>query len=363
MVASPYSALVESSSRLADVDLLEDVNQDCIDDANILLERIRPVLDATRKVALQKCEVPIEFKPDFFSHHMDDVQNLRNLSRAFRFASEVAALSGDFDTVAQYGINILDLANATRRGGLIVDHLVAVAISGCGVGALRSHRHRFDDDVRGDLISALNRYEREREPYSDIAARDAKWEAESGCENDGNELSEDELIDPDSELSVEEQRAMVQLVKDFGNRPESEIQAMHADQDRHELAMTRLLSVDLGIRSLKDRTGQYPHSILELAPDIFSTVPRDPFTNDDFIYRSADNAFELYSTGPDKPDSGGRFGPWLAVSNGGYDLGLDAEDYWPDCCTIQTRPGLVRRLWSRLQFWRRTDCVINATEQ
>jgi hypothetical protein len=321
------------------------------------------VLDATRKVALQRCEVPVEFKPDFFSHHMDDVQNLRNLSRAFRFASEVAAFKGDFDTVAQYGINILDLANATRRGGLIVDHLVAVAISGCGVGALRSHRHRFDDDVHGNLVSALNRYEREREPYSEITARDAKWEAESGYENDGNELSEDELIDSDSKLSVEQQKAIVQLVKDFGNRPETEIQAMHADQDRHELAMTRLLSVDLAIRSWKHRTGRYPHSILELAPDILSTVPSDPFTDDEFIYRSADNSFELYSTGPDKTDSGGRFGPWLAVSTGGYDLCLDAEDYWLDCCTIQTRSGLVRRLWSRLRFWRRPDDANNATEQ
>lgn len=362
MIASPYNALVESSSRLADVDLLEDVNEDCIDDANVLLERIRPVLDATQEIALQACEVPVEFKPDFFSHHMDDVQNLRNLSRGFRFASEIAAFNADFDAVAQYGIIILDIANATRRGGLIVDHLVAVAISGCGVASLRSLRNRFDEDVRDDLIAALSRCEREREPFSEISARDAKWEAESGYEGDGNELSEDELIDPDSDLTVEEQKAMIQLVKDFGNRPETEIQAMHADLDRHELAMTRLLSVDLAIRSWKDRTGRYPHSILDLAPDILPSVPRDPFTDDEFIYRSADNSFELYSTGPDKTDSGGRFGPWLAVSNGGYDLCLDAEDYWPDCCTIQTRPGLVRRLWSRLRFWRRPDYVNNATE-
>ena len=133
MIASPFNALVESSSRLADVDLLEDVNEDCIDDANVLLECIRPVLDTTQKTALQACEVPVEFKPDFFSHHMDDVQHLRNLSRAFRFAADVAAFHADFDTVAQYGIIILDLANATRRGGMIVDHLVAIAISGCGV--------------------------------------------------------------------------------------------------------------------------------------------------------------------------------------------------------------------------------------
>lgn len=352
MVASPYRTLVESSSRLVDVNLLDDVSQDCIDDANILLERIRPVLDATQTVVLQKCKVPVEFKPDFFSHHVDDIQNLRNLSLAFRFAADVAAFNADFDTVAQYGIIMLDLANATRRGGLIVDHLVAIAISGSGVGSLRSFRDRFDDHVRDDLIAALNRYEHEREPYSAIAARDAQWEAESGYQDDGNGLPEDGLIDPDSKLSVEEQRSLIQLVKAFGNRPKTEIDAMHVNQDRHDFAMVRLLSVELALRSWKNRNGRYPHSILDLAPDIFSSVPRDPFTDDNFIFRSTDNSFELYSTGPDKNDSGGRFAPWFAVSNGEYDLCLDAEDFWQDCCTIKTQLGLIPRLWSRLRFWR-----------
>lgn len=363
MVSSPYIALVELSSRLADVDLMEDVNQDCIDDANILLERICPVLDATRKVVLQSCVVPVEFKPDFISHHMSELQSLRNLSRALRFASQVAVFNANLDTAAQYGIDILDLANATRRGGLIVDHLVAVAICGCGVESLRTLRDRFDENVRGKLIAALNRYESEREPYSEIAARDAIWEAESGHNDDSNELSEDELIDPDCDISVEEQRAMIQLVKDFGSWPESEMQAMHTHQDHHSLAMTRLLYVDLAIRAWKDCTGRYPHSIHDLAPDVFPCVTQDPFTGDEFVYRSADNSFELYSTGPDKTDSGGRFGPWLAVSAGGYDLSLDAEDFWPDFCTIQSRTGLARRPWSRLQFWRRSDDANNPTEQ
>lgn len=364
MAPSPYFALIESSSRLADVHLLEDVNQDCIDDANVLLERINPVLSAIQEVALQRCEVPVAFNAAFFSDHMNDVQNLRNLSRALRFASQVAAFNADLDKVAEYGIFSLDLANATRRGGLIVDHLVAVAISGCGVGVLRPLRDRFDNDIRGKLVAALNRYELEREPYSEIASRDAKWEAESGYEDDDNEAwLGDDLIDPDSELPVEEQMAMIQLLRDFSNLPRDEIHAWHADQDRHAVAMTRLLTVELAIRSWNERIGRYPQSIRELSPDILSSVPHDPFTNDEFIYRSAGNSFELYSAGPDKTDSGGRFGSWLAVSAGGYDLCLDADDYRPDCCTAAARPNLIRRLRSRLRFWRRPRYANNATEQ
>lgn len=330
MVASPYRALVESSSRLVDVNLLDSVSQDCIDEAYILLDRIRPVLHATQAVWLQTCEVPVEFKPDFFSYHLDDIQHLRNLSRAFRFAAEVAAFNSDLHTVGQYGIIILDLANATRRGGLIVDHLVAIGISGCGVSLLRSFRDRFSDHTRNNLITALCRYENEREPYSEIAARDARWEAESGYE-DHNELSEDELIDLNSELSVEDQKALIQFVKEFDNRPRAKAEAMHTHQNRHELAMTRLLSVDLALRSWKDRNAQFPHSLRDLAPEILPSVPRDPFTDDEFIYRCGNNSFDLYSTGPDKVDSGGRFAPWFTVSHGGYDLCLDADDYYLEC--------------------------------
>ena len=70
-----------------------------------------------------------------------------------------------------------------------------------------------------------------------------------------------------------------------------------------------------------------PYNVLvELAPEILCSVPQDPFTDDDFIYRKTGDNFVLYSTGPDKTDSGGRFGSWLAVSAGCYDLCLDADD-------------------------------------
>lgn len=349
MVASKYRALVETSSRLADVDVFDDIDHDTIVDATALLERIRPVLDSVRAMELHECVVPVDYKPDFFPHHMDDVQHLRNLSRALRFASDVAAYNEDYRSVARFGTVILDLANAVRRGGLVVDHLVSIAVSGCGVACLRKVRERFSDDVRRDLIDSLDRYEREREPFSCVVKRDAEWEAESGYEDDGTELSEEELIDADSELPIENQKLLIQLVKELSNQPKSEKRAMHADQERRALAITRLLAVDLAIRCSHARTERFPNAIAELVPDCLPRLLRDPFSNSDFIYRHGTNSFTLYSTGPDKTDSGGHFGPWIAVSVGGYDLCLDSEDYSPNCCTIQ-RPSLASWIWSRLCF-------------
>lgn len=348
MTKSPYRALIDSSSRLEGISLLEDLSHESIDDANILLERIRPILDETQAFVWQNCKVPVDFNPNFFSYHSCDLKNLRDLARAFRFAAEVAAFNRDFITVARYGILMLDLANATRRGGLIVDHLVAVAISGSGQSLLRSFRDRFDDNICTDLIAALDRFERERETYNEIAIRDSLWEAQSGYVVDAQEVSEDELVVPDSEVSMDLQRAMIQLVKELASRPKTEIEAMRVAQDHHDLAIARLLSIDLAIRSWKNRNGRYPETISDLTPDFLLTVPRDPFTDAPFIYRSARNHFQLYSTGPDQTDSGGRFGPWFAVIRGGYDLCLDSEDYGYGSCSTDHRPGLLHRIWSKL---------------
>jgi len=353
MEASPYSQLVETASRLADVELLESVDHENVDEAIKLLERIRPILDSTRNIELPKCCVPVRYEADFFAHHMDDFQNLRPLAQAFRLASDVAAFHSDYEAVARYGIAILDVANAVRRGGLIVDHLVAVALAGVGVEGLRSVREHFSDDTRRELIKALLRCESEREPFVEIAARDAKWEAESGCEENGSEISEDELIDPDSELPVEDQRALIRIIKEMAHQPESDKQAMYDQHERHDLANTRLLMVDLALRCWNHHNGRYPKSLAELSPEILIDIPHDPFTDRDFIYRLSQTTFVLYSTGPDQADCGGNFGPRYAIFCGGFDLSLDSEDYSSRCCSIPTVPGLARRIWSRFRFWRR----------
>ncbi|QDU94872.1 hypothetical protein [Lignipirellula cremea] len=322
-----YRELVEIASGLPEIEPFDPTDQDAIGEARALLERIYPVLEATRKIAFPKCAVPVEYRPDFFADHMEDNRRLRNLARALVFAADVAALQGEYSYVAQFGIALLDLANAVRRGGLVVDHLVANAILGCGVGCLRSVRTHFGEPVRRDLLAALGRQEEEREPLAGIAARDAKWEAESGYEEEGRKLSEEDWLDPDSDLPIEDQQALLQLVNDFGKQPESARLALHAEQERHALALPRLLAIDLAIRCWKDRHGQYPGALADLAPDVLPAVPLDPFTSAEFLYRPSDASFALYSPGPDQTDSGGNFGPWPAVSAGGYDLGLDAEDY------------------------------------
>jgi hypothetical protein len=80
-----------------------------------------------------------------------------------------------------------------------------------------------------------------------------------------------------------------------------------------ESAGVRLL---LAIHIYRAGHGELPQSLSDLVPDILPSLPPDPFTGRDFVYRRIDpgadplhRAFILYSTGFDGIDNGGKAPP------------------------------------------------------
>ena len=168
MTTASYEALVESASRLVETEALADLDDHHISDAAVLLERNRAVLDSARHLLGQQCSVPIRYERSLFPAHVDDFSHLRSLARVFRAEARLAASVGDYAAAAHVGVDLLELANAVRRGGLVVDLLVGTAVSGHGTETLREIRARLDEGTRITLRDCLRRLEDEREPYADI---------------------------------------------------------------------------------------------------------------------------------------------------------------------------------------------------
>ncbi|MCA9185497.1 MAG: hypothetical protein R3E01_04655 [Pirellulaceae bacterium] len=336
MSTSGYHRLVEVASQLTDdTDVLDGLDELTPVDAELILQRWEPIFQACEEILCEECEVPLRYEADFFSYHTQEVQHLRNLSRAIDFAGHGARLRGDDHQTVRHGLANLELGNAVRRGGLVVDHLVSVAIAQMGIDLLRRSRDRYDDTICKRITDALQKHETGREPFATILQRDSRWENESGYFDSSyakSQINFDEFIDPDSELSVEEQRELIQLFKDLARRPLSERYEQYLAQDRQLVALPRLLVVDLAIRQFQYRKGRLPESLAQLSPEVLEWIPRDPFSDDQFIYRPNNPCFVVYSPGPDRRDAGGKFGPWPAVCFDGCDLCLDANDYWDDYC-------------------------------
>lgn len=352
MAESIYHELLDSAGQVGAVEAFEVIDNHCIDEAATLLEQIKPILNSLERLPLRQCVVPVRFQKDFFVHHMNDLQQLRKLSWALQFAANVSAYSGEYKETARYGMILLDLANAVRRGGLMVDYLIAVAFAGCAVERLRVVREHFPDDVRRELIAAVARYDIDKEPFNEIAERDALWETETDYyEANHTELSDDYLLDPASEIPIEDQRIAIETVKEFSNWPQHDRQIAYAHADFRTSAMARLLAVDLAVRCWKSDNGRYPKTLAALAPKVMSDVPCDPFTGTNFIYRCDDNSFALYSAGPDGIDRGGNFASLSKLYCEGYDLSLDCGDYEMDTPDEpHARASLIGRLWTRMKL-------------
>jgi|GEM_PF-708831 len=75
------------------------------------------------------------------------------------------------------------------------------------------------------------------------------------------------------------------------------------DSTRAQTALTQILLASLVYKS---KTGSYPESIAQLRSKINWTIPVDPFTGRDFIYKRTPNGFQAYSIGSNLKDDGGR---------------------------------------------------------
>ncbi len=330
MTATPYESLVAAAARLTDTDVLADIDEGNVSVASAHLDRNCFALEAARRALGPQCTVPLRFEEAFFSEHCDDFSHLRNLARAFRAEALRAAGNKDYHTAAEVGIDILELANAVRRGGLVTDLLVGVAISAIGIEGLRKIRTTLDHGTRRLLIEQLLRLEAERESFTEIVARDHKWEMAVGYKDEPCDFMSMDLTDPDEcGLSEDEQRDLLQLLQHIGDLPATDRRKMELDHDRHILALMRMLVVDLALRDWHASSGSFPDGLSSLTTQMLPKLPLDPYTETWFIYRRVgDTSFQLYSTGPKSCDGGGQFGHWPSVATGSADLCLDAGDYW-----------------------------------
>ncbi len=351
MTATPYQTLVESAAQLTDVDSLVDIDEGQVAAALILVQRNQPALESARRVLGPKCGVTVRYEEAFFSEQCDSISHLRNLARVFHAEAYLATFRADFLTATRISLDILELANAVRRGGLLIDLLASIGISGIALGALCKIRTQLDNRTRRLVIDELYRLETQREPFAASIARDRDWEVAVGYKDKPCKvIVPHELSDPkECGLSGVEQMEILQLVQQVANLPEADRHKVQWDSDCHVLALMRLLSVDLALRAYRENCGRFPDELLSLTPHAVSRIPTDPYTNRPFIYRQLGvDSFCLYSTGPKRTDGGGHFGPWPSVAAGCADLCLDADDYWQDYFGQRPPLGWAQRFASWL---------------
>jgi hypothetical protein len=65
----------------------------------------------------------------------------------------------------------------------------------------------------------------------------------------------------------------------------------------------RLVTIDLAITIFRNQHDRFPKSLSELVPEILPAIPADPFAARPLTYLPTDDAYQLYSVGPDRKDN------------------------------------------------------------
>jgi hypothetical protein len=285
-------------------------------------------LEAARQVLHQDCRVPLTYEAAFFEQHTEDLVAFRNLARGFALEIDAAERSRDLTRAVMVGVAIFELANAARRGGLIVDLLFACSIESVGIERLRPLRLQLNAADSLHLAEALLRHNAARESFDDVHARDVRWDEIVGGSDECADFSSWEWPSRDeTELDAESDEALRQLLQSFAELPQSQRRSFERQGDDRTVALLRLLAIESALNAYRVTRGVYPSDLGALAPEFIGDVPLDPFSNKRFIYQRAGEGFRLYGLGPTARDSGGTFGSWLEVQAGRADLCLDLFDY------------------------------------
>jgi len=324
---TPYESLIAAATALVGTDILNHDDPPTPHQSLDYLAQNEVSLRAAREALQMRCAVEVRFDVSFLDEHLKDLPAHRLLAKSFALAARLAAADGDFEKAARWCVDNLELSNAVRRGGLVLDFLISTMIVGIAVEDLRKIRCDLDDGTRQWLIGELPRFEADRESLEAIIERDQRWETESGYVEEPFDASSL----PDSEddgLTAEQQAAALQAMEAMANLPDVERHAAHHELDRRYTALLRMLVVDLALREHRSVSGDYPADLAALPRSIIAKVPDDPFVGSAFRYRrTGPDSFLLYSPGPTGIDHGGQFGHWMTVTAGKADYGLDNYDY------------------------------------
>ena len=205
----------------------------------------------------------------------------------FRAEAVGWAARGEHCNAAIAAVGNLQLANAARRGGLVIDSLVGNAIQGLGLESLRGLLDNLNEETRLALVDDILRIDSERELVDDIIRRDRQWVSRVEGDDDpiAPELPSDLIDSEECELSVEEQEVLRNLIQEAITMPAAESHKLLISLEHEALASLRMFVIELAPQSFYETSRTLPTKLSSLSPQPLRRIPIDPYTNEPFTYQ------------------------------------------------------------------------------
>jgi hypothetical protein len=244
----------------------------------------QPAIALARKSLQQECLVTINWSADrnwLEEVHLKNAESLALLSRAFIMAAQAARGQGRPHEAVPYGLDLLQLANATGRGGLVIDRLVA---GGIHYRAIHALLELSDQLPREDCLKLLKNV---RATPLVLELPEVVYQRESALFRRINgpwrNLMMTGVIRAQRQASLRQMKKSEQLHK----------------------VMNVLLQTHLALRIYQVEHQQFPKKLDQLVPQFFEQAPLDQFSGGPLLYLPKSGGYLLYSVGPNGVDDGG----------------------------------------------------------
>ncbi|MCA9101103.1 MAG: hypothetical protein KDA63_08140, partial [Planctomycetales bacterium] len=249
------------------------------------IQAIESDLAQLRHVLSQQSEIPLKYTQEDYSNlPFSRISNHRSLARALLSRARLAQLDGDPGRALELRLDTVRLGYVVRRGGLITEELVGIAVSGIGTYYIYMNRDSLKADECLHTSEVLLELDRKKEPFEQVNERDRLW----------------------TRIAFGWHAHLQQITDDVSGWSAADGSGA-AGAFLREQVTTRLLAVELALRAFQLEHGQFPATLGELVPEYIDHLPSDPFdpSGGPLRYTRTDDGYLLYSVGADGRDNGG----------------------------------------------------------
>ncbi len=245
------------------------------------------VLDTIRLGLSRECRVRLTYD------HRKDCSPAKFfcLMKALIAEGKLAEIEGRLDDAVASYLDVVRLAAAVSRGGLVVGALTVPGYENNAMKLLLGVIDALDRQQAERVIDSLQAITAQRESFDAVLARDRIW-VDQACDK-------------------------LERAREFISESSPEYAAFYQGRMRacvlRGRAHTQLAICEMAIRRYQLDHHRLPATLAELVPGYLNFVPQDPFGGRPIVYRPDSAGPILYSIGPDGRDDGGEPSDFLST--------------------------------------------------
>ncbi len=216
-------------------------------------------LQAARIGLQEDCAVPLQFSPNWGSQHLPELANFKRLAQAFVADGLLATMENRPGDAAKSYLDTIRLGQKSARGGVLIDHLVGIAIEAMGTAGLQKLVDQLDAKTCHEAAATLETLDAQEPTWKEVMQQENAWSRRRFTS----------LFD--------------RIYRPWLSRMSVRVQQAGERKIKKRQIMTSQLLVALASRAYELENGHHPASVADLVPDYLKAVPKDPVSGTNLV--------------------------------------------------------------------------------